>query len=543
MTVINEERILSLIKYFVAKPDSILKELVQNSRRAKAKNVNITLKDNELIYTDDGNGILSYKSLLVLGETGWDNETVENETPAGFGFYSLISHAESINLNYGDLVIDCPLFLKNAKYRSAMLDNIENLPTREGFHLEATLLPDVRLNGTDDSLCYFEDMNIYVNGDKKNTISAEVIAEQLGDEFIRTQYEGNDLFIKKDIYIYGNQKNIKNLSQLIIYRGEPIHVVREYMEYSDNNIVYIIKQGSPLNIQLPFRDNIKQDDKYDKFIKFCESALSSYVQKLINNKDKFHLRELSVNDDYEAKIIKKAIMNDECEGFLLEYTKDQFYDNYADKFLILTKPEKVEKIEEVLGSKIVILKRKDDFEIASNNARVDISYMGWPIYSQSEAYTKALRYLKGVDVINMNKVMSDIPVISYDRLGNDEYMVGVTPESVSSSFPVTILVKNKDDIIKLWPKIRDSSMLYGHILVSGNIDEDIEWSEQVHEAIDDMDEAISRKYDELGFIVDKVYNIIDGYGYGDKIGKNKIASFIKKEVGEKDGKKRRRKTA
>jgi hypothetical protein len=542
VVAINEDRVLSLIKYFVAKPESILKELVQNSRRAKAKNVNITLKDNELIYTDDGNGISNYKSLLVLGETSWDNEIVEDETPAGFGFYSLISHAKSIDVNYGDLVIDCPLFLKDSQYRETILNKIESLPIREGFHLEAILLPGVRLNGTDDNLRYFEDMNIYVNGDKKNTISAEVIAEQLGNEFIRTQYEGNDLFIKKGIYIYGNNGNIKNLSQLIIYRGEPIHVGREYIEYSDNNsdnnIVYIIKQGSPLNIQLPFRDNIIRDDKYDKFIKFCKDTLISYAREVIKKKDEYHLK--NNDDDDDVYIIMRAMIKNECDGLLLEYTKDNLYNRYGDsKCLILTKPEKIEKIEEILGSKIVMLKRGDDFEIASDKLRIIIPYARQPIHSRRDILAKILKYLKGIDIIHVDTI-PDIPFIPYSKLKHDEYMIGAVPRSTSRTFPVLILVRNENDITKLWPKIKDSKLLYGCILTSAYINDDVDWSEQVYSIIDDIDEAVCRKYDELGFIVNKLYDIIEEYGYGNKISKKKIRAFVEEEVQKGNGSKRRK---
>jgi hypothetical protein len=543
MLAINEDRILSLIKYFVAKPESILKELVQNSRRAKAKNVNITLKDDKLIYTDDGNGISSYKSLLVLGETGWDNEIVENETPAGFGFYSLISHAESINLNYGDLIINCPRFLNDAQYRSTILNAVEGLPVREGFHFEAVLLPGTGFDLDSDNLCYFEDMNIYVNGDKKNIFSAEFIAERIENSFIHTQYEGNHLFISKDVYIYGlHNKDMTELKQLIIYKGEPICVSGGSITYPNNDIIYIIKQGNPLNIQLPFRDDIKRDEKYDKFIEFCRDALGSYVQKLVENKDRFHLKERTVGSDYDAEIIRKAILEDKCEGLVLTYTKEQFYNIYADKFLVLTKPEKVEKVEEVLGSKIALLKRGNDFEIASSSIRIGIPCKRWPECSKDKMYTEVIKYLEGIDIININKVMFDIPVVSYNRLKDNEYMIGVTPESVSSWFPVIILIKNKDNIVNLWSEIKHSEILYGHILVSGCVEEDINLKAQVYDIIDDIDKSIHQKYKGTEFIISRIWDVIDKYGYSERINKEKLKLFIEQEIGGRNGERRRKKT-
>jgi len=539
MTVINEEGILSLIKYFVAKPESILKGLVRNSRKAKAKNVNITIKDNKLIYTDDGNGIPNYKSLLILGETDWDDETAENEVPASFGFYSLISNAESINLNYGDLVIDCPRFLNDAQYRSTIFDIIKNLPVREGFHFEAVLLPNVSVYNT-DSLRYFEDMNIYVNGDKKNTISTKIIKERLKNEFIHTQYEGNHLFISKNIYIYEDSEDMANLRQLIIYKGEPICIAGGDTSYQNNDIIYIIKEGNPLNIQLPFLDGVKQDDKYSRFIEFCKDALSSYVREVIKNKDKVHLKELSVCAGYDVEVLTKAILNNECEGLVLGYTKEQFYDKHVDKILVLTKPERIEEVERVLGSKIVVLKRGSDIEIASNNARISILHKRQLYYPKDEIYTKVIEYLKGVDIINVNKVMFDIPFMSYNRLEDNEYMIGVTPESVSSQFPVIILVKNKDNIANLWPEIKHSKMLYGHILISGSIEEDINWAGQIYNIINDIDEFIRRKYRETEFIISKIWDVIDKYGYSKRISKEKLKLFIEQEIGGRNEKRGRK---
>ncbi len=74
----------------------IFVELLQNSRRAGATSVDVTIEELAgssslcaVTVQDNGAGIRNFEQLLTLGESGWSEETQKTEDPAGMGFYSL----------------------------------------------------------------------------------------------------------------------------------------------------------------------------------------------------------------------------------------------------------------------------------------------------------------------------------------------------------------------------------------------------------------------------------------------------------------------
>ncbi len=77
--------------------EGLFVELLQNSRRAGATRVEVTIRkvesssrtESEVTVHDNGEGIADFARLLVLGESGWDSATQEKEDPAGMGFYAL----------------------------------------------------------------------------------------------------------------------------------------------------------------------------------------------------------------------------------------------------------------------------------------------------------------------------------------------------------------------------------------------------------------------------------------------------------------------
>lgn len=71
----------------------VLCELIQNSRRAGATQVDLTVltihDQPYLSVADDGAGIADPSVVLALGRSGWDSATVTREDPAGMGVFSL----------------------------------------------------------------------------------------------------------------------------------------------------------------------------------------------------------------------------------------------------------------------------------------------------------------------------------------------------------------------------------------------------------------------------------------------------------------------
>ena len=74
----------------------VFTETLQNSRRAGATRVRVTIDASEdtpgalsVTLTDDGAGIADPAVLLSFGENGWSEDLVRREDAAGMGFLSL----------------------------------------------------------------------------------------------------------------------------------------------------------------------------------------------------------------------------------------------------------------------------------------------------------------------------------------------------------------------------------------------------------------------------------------------------------------------
>ena len=99
---IHESAVKRVTRIYAATAGEILAELLQNSRRADATRVRVTVAapDAEtaaatgeppltVTISDDGAGIADPTVLLSFGENGWDDALVRREDAAGFGFASL----------------------------------------------------------------------------------------------------------------------------------------------------------------------------------------------------------------------------------------------------------------------------------------------------------------------------------------------------------------------------------------------------------------------------------------------------------------------
>ena len=79
----------NVTRFFNASTDAIIREMLQNARRACAYTVRITTGKNRITIEDDGIGIADPQELLDFGGSGWMNEQTRAEDPAGMGFFSL----------------------------------------------------------------------------------------------------------------------------------------------------------------------------------------------------------------------------------------------------------------------------------------------------------------------------------------------------------------------------------------------------------------------------------------------------------------------
>ena len=89
---VNQANLVNSLKFSFTSKTTVLSELMQNARRAKATQVVFEFAPETQILrvTDDGCGIDSIDTLLTVAESGWDAEVVANEHAFGMGFLSAL---------------------------------------------------------------------------------------------------------------------------------------------------------------------------------------------------------------------------------------------------------------------------------------------------------------------------------------------------------------------------------------------------------------------------------------------------------------------
>ena len=99
----NTEVLTKSLRYAFADRLAVVRELIQNARRAGATKVSILLSkaaDAGTILTvmDDGNGIDDFQVLLTIAASDWDEDTVKTEGPYGMGFISTLYSVDRVRV-------------------------------------------------------------------------------------------------------------------------------------------------------------------------------------------------------------------------------------------------------------------------------------------------------------------------------------------------------------------------------------------------------------------------------------------------------------
>jgi len=95
---VNEANLVKNLKFAFSNFSTFLAELIQNSRRAGATRVEISLEGKDLTVVDDGHGIENFQNLFTIAESGWNQPTQSLENPFGMGFTSALFACERLTV-------------------------------------------------------------------------------------------------------------------------------------------------------------------------------------------------------------------------------------------------------------------------------------------------------------------------------------------------------------------------------------------------------------------------------------------------------------
>jgi len=103
---VNPRLLTKADRLFTGTAEGRVIEILQNARRAGAKEVRISNKDGFVTVEDNGSGIEDFQKLLDLGGSGWDEKLEAGEDPAGVGLFSLAPREITITSGNRQIFID-----------------------------------------------------------------------------------------------------------------------------------------------------------------------------------------------------------------------------------------------------------------------------------------------------------------------------------------------------------------------------------------------------------------------------------------------------
>lgn len=139
---INEGNLFDSMKHLFASNTSIIGELMQNARRAKATKVEFVLNRDQqsMKVIDDGQGIEDMSKLIALCESGWDEDTKAHDNPFGMGVFSYFFAAQTV------------VFKSNGKMLSITHDDIRNKRPLQVGVSDVTKGAEIEFLGLDEAL-------------------------------------------------------------------------------------------------------------------------------------------------------------------------------------------------------------------------------------------------------------------------------------------------------------------------------------------------------------------------------------------------------
>jgi len=129
----NQHRLIANLRHAFT-PRSMLGELLQNARRAKAKRIDVTVDGDTLTVSDNGCGIADLQTLIFIAESGWDEHVKSRENAFGLGVLSTLYFAKTLRVHSGEQAFEA----ETAAIINGDSITVQSKPPRTGTEVRLT---------------------------------------------------------------------------------------------------------------------------------------------------------------------------------------------------------------------------------------------------------------------------------------------------------------------------------------------------------------------------------------------------------------------
>lgn len=334
-TLVDPETIRKSIKrIFSNTANEILGELLQNSQRAKAKNVTINTTTTGFSYRDDGtglqNGIESFHTLLAMAKSYFDNSTIVDQDPMGLGIHALLAHdlVSSVTFLSGNLALDIEtsLWWEDTSYYKSWHERVVASPPATGFQIEvvcgkrlATEISGVltsrnaaplnsRTKVSDIAISciagYKDILKITFNG---NVIDTRVPSWcSPGTVLYQGTYEGSEVTI-------GTSSVYEGLRSCVVWYGQIIPIdMSEFTGYGHLTFKLVVTAGHPVNPMSPSRRGIVFDTRFHEFVAWCkEEVFRKYLEtRSVQSNPEYLLSLFKIDNERASETLPTYLANE-----------------------------------------------------------------------------------------------------------------------------------------------------------------------------------------------------------------------------------------
>lgn len=424
---------------------SILRELLQNSRRAGATRVNIDCKDGRWLYEDNGPGC-EPEVLLGLGQSAWESESVkELESPAGCGFFSLSRRKPTVS---------CPsrgwsMHLTEAQFNAKELvsvqvfDPLDYIP---GLRIEfdvSNLDPVLGLNG----LCKHLDMDIFFRGEQM-TSRIPFFSRREGDEVVAKKTfelpglqvqvelclrEGpNDRILSSPVQLCYNGFLLDHYRDIRSNRGQLVAGFRTV----DGGTYYdvckvLVTRESALPLELPQRNSPVLGEEYTQLMRLLEFTALEMVHDYLSevcvespllwaDAVKYGYKGPVLRPKWIGRIVKR-VDADDIEGAIVPRVD---YQNKSPRCL-----GRYVTAEEVASSRMLMVDEDDDSLIMTLAQTSKPS--GTEEFADGIVLVEPLRFHSVTDAAASEMLASHLELIGQRKLEPEHVEVWLTSEDGS----------------------------------------------------------------------------------------------------------------